>query len=144
MPVRKGSIDGKYNKILSEISYIGRNFWRFLPIGNEITIYNGINEDEQLLTSSDIKNIKETTSNRGIYSLIWVFGTLIWFQNGINNGTWTPNQIIEYSKKEKENLILKTEKKKIIEKNLFSHSSLFRHTDYQYWKIHTHTDYVPS
>jgi len=100
MPARKGSIEGIIKRRLQDVNYIGRNFWKYLPIGNEVEI---VNETKREYISG--KEYENKLIKRRMYTLTWVLSTLLYLQSGIDNNAWTIMEIIDNAKtKEKEKL----------------------------------------
>jgi hypothetical protein len=112
MPAKKGSIDYTLRKeILDEMSYIGRNFLSYLPVVNGINLRNKMKraDSEEICTANQI-------SNRGMLGIGYLLGSVLWLQSGLGNGAWTPSQMMEYSRKEKEKVLIEMENRKKVDK----------------------------
>jgi hypothetical protein len=97
MPAKKGSIDKSLGrKVLDGAKYVGKNFWKVLPIGSSL---NHIKKDKEKIGTIDYE-VKAMFHN--IYALagVCIVGSYITFS--AITGAWTPKQIKQYNEKIKE------------------------------------------
>jgi hypothetical protein len=93
MPAKKGSIKRSLGKkALDGLNYVGKNFWKILPVGSGVNYHNK-------LKNGLIKEDRDKETLHSLYGLFGIFALSIYLSGGLFTGTWTPKQIKEYSEK---------------------------------------------
>lgn len=83
MPVRKGTLDRSLGrKALDGAKYVGKNFWKVLPIGHEINFLSGKSK------------IKSGLAHL-LFTILWICPLGVYVLNGTDDGKWTPKQYKE-------------------------------------------------
>lgn len=88
------------NKVWSEIKYVGKNFWKVLPVGSEINHENNVEKlrEEGKYEPFNLKNM----ANDAFHIFYGLAGGLLlttYIGLGAIEGAWTPKEIKEYNKR---------------------------------------------
>jgi hypothetical protein len=112
MPAKKGSIDG-YNikqKVLDGARYIGKNFWKVLPVGSAINYQDKLKLARRSAYFDTSKEFINKTFH-GLYALAGIYTLVIYGSLGVVTGVWTPKQMKAYNEKARIKQQIETEHK---------------------------------
>jgi hypothetical protein len=101
MPAKKGSIDKSIGrKVLDGAKYIGKNFWKVLPIGSSL---NHINKDKEKIGTI---GYEAKAMFHNVYALTGIIILGVYIPFGATTGAWTPKQIHIYNLEKKVDRVL--------------------------------------
>jgi hypothetical protein len=119
MPAKKGSIDKNLvEKTLDGARYIGKNFWKILPVGSAINYQE--KRDKGLIDKNNPNGILH-----GMYALAGVGFLFSYILFETTTGAWTPKQIKAYNEKVRIEQQIETEHKKEVE---YKYDKIFEDT----------------
>lgn len=95
MPAKKGSLDKSIGrKALDGAKYVGKNFWKVLPVGSLINYTVRLNK--KLTKETPLGSAFHTLYGAGAIATLALYAFL-----GVETGAWTPAQIKQYNEKER-------------------------------------------